>query len=607
MKKITEVFCAILLFSSYLKLISLSGAASIFMIHRWSMLRPLSIVFVNDFVDCLVVALIGLTTSILVTYRHRTPASFLSIILSLLSVIFSVSALYLYSISLSLLVGLLTLTYACLLKKAIALAPILRWLLLLLVIVEVLGFSGWLLYLANGGINPYTDPIPLQGLEAKTIHSLSPLTPVLETIFMLSIFLIIIVKPLKPIEGSRPAEQLERVKTFLENVARRMDQRGGRHDPWSLILLSSSFILPVLAVFLVYSPIVNPSSMTVSVDIVYYVNWVSRLSQVIDYPGNGLEILYSVLRGDRPLTLLIIYSISTLFGLDFKTTSIYLPVILSPLLTLSTYYLASKLFKDRLYSSLTCFLTATGPFTTASLYGGFLANWLALSLAYLSLAVMIRSIERNSIGLLAASIFLSVLSHLAHPAPWNFLIAATTLAAMLLAARKHIDRRMLKLTATFIIINILYDLVKTRFLGFSGATTVAQSIMSRQLSVNNLVNFWPINVFMTYFYVGGALNFPPTYFFAVIGMILLSLVKRFKLDVVKMWVVAGLPLYLLGPDFVQARTLQNIPIDFFASAGFLVALNYLSARDKPSVVLFMIFIYLLYINDLLRFTVNLPF
>jgi hypothetical protein len=282
-------------------------------------------------------------------------------------------------------------------------------------------------------------------------------------------------------------------------------------------------------------------------------------------------------------------------------------VILSPLLILSIYYLASKLFKDRLYSSLTCFLTATGPFTTASLYGGFLANWLGLSLAYLSLAILIKSTEQNSVRLLTASIFLSILSHLAHPVPWNFLILATILTAVLLAFRRHSDGRILKLAATFIIANILYDLLKTRVLGFAGATVVAQSIISTELSINNLVNFWPINVFMTYFHVGGAFNFPPTYFLALIGMVLFSLVKSLKLDILKMWVVAGLPLYLLGPDYVQARTLQNIPVDFFASAGFLVISNYLSSRDRFSPIFFIVFIYVLYLNNLLRFTVNLPF
>ena len=604
MKKIIEVLCPILILSSYVKFISSIGAASIFMIRRWSMLKPLSIVLVNEFMDCLTVAFIAFILSILVAYKYRTFPSFLFIFLSILSIASSILALYQYSMSLSLILGFLILIYMTLVKREITLALIFRWLLVLLIILEVLGFSGWLLYLLHDGVNPYTEPIPLQDLEAKIVYSLSPLTPVLMTIFMLSTFLIIIVKPLKPIEESRPAEQLGRVKAFLEDMAKKMNENTDRYYPWNMILLSSSLILPVFAVFLLYSPIVNPSNMTVSVDIVYYVNY---LNQVRDSSENSLEILSNMLSRDRPLTLLIIYSISILSSLDFKTVSIYLPIILSPLLIFSIYSLASKLFKDRFYSSLTCFLTATGPFTTASLYGGFLANWLGLSLAYLSLAILIKSTEQNSVRLLTASILLSILSHLAHPVPWNFLILATILAAALLAFRRHNDRRILKLIATFIIVNILYDFLKTRVLSFSGATVVAQSIISTELSINNMVNFWPINVFMTYFHVGGAFNFPPTYFSALIGMILFSLVKQFKLDILKMWVVAGLPLYLLGPDYVQARTLQNIPVDLFASAGFLVISDYLSARDKFSPIFFIVFIYLLYLNNLLRFTVNLPF
>jgi hypothetical protein len=144
-------------------------------------------------------------------------------------------------------------------------------------------------------------------------------------------------------------------------------------------------------------------------------------------------------------------------------------------------------------------------------------------------------------------------------------------------------------------------------LKFTGATVVAESIVSTELSFANLVNFWPINVFMAYFHVGGAFNFPPTYIFALLGMAVFSIARFLKFDILRMWVLAGLPLYLLGPDYVQARTLQNIPIDIFASGGLVMVLEYLSLKDKILSALLLIFIYLLYLNNLLRFIVNLPF
>ncbi len=604
MKRFIEVLCSVLLFSSYLKFLSLSGAASVFMIRRWSMLRPLNIVFINDFVDCLVLAFIALTASILIAYSYRTLPSILFIILSTLSVSSSIFTLYFYSAFLSLLTGFLTVIYVTLIKRDVKFISIFRSILTMLIIIEALSMLGWILYLIHGGINPYTEPVPLQDLEAKIVFSISSLTPVLATLFMFSTVLFIIVKPLTPLEGSKPAELLEKLKVFLRDLVKEMDQYVGRFNLSSTILLSSAFILPVAAIFLLYTPIVNPSNMTISVDIAYYVNY---LNQLDESSRSGLEILYNLLSRDRPLTLLIIYSLSHMSGIDFKTVSTYLPVILSPLLMFSIFYLSSTLFKNKMYPSLTCYLSATGPFTTASLYGGFLANWLGLSLTYLSLTLLIKSIEKDSVILLAASILLSILSHLAHPVPWNFLIASIILASILIAADKNRDNRILRLIGAFIIVNIMFDILKTRVLGFSGATQVAESIVSTELSLDNLINFWPINVFTIYFHVGGAFNLPPSYFFALLGMILFNFTKSLKLDILKMWVLAGLPLYLLGPDYVQARTLQNIPLDFFISGGILTVSSYLSFKDKISSRFFIASIYLLYLNNLLRFIVNLPF
>jgi len=221
--------------------------------------------------------------------------------------------------------------------------------------------------------------------------------------------------------------------------------------------------------------------------------------------------------------------------------------------------------------------------------------------------MLLKSVESYSVKALLLSVLLSILSHLAHPVPWNFLMAAVVLTALVSVARRNSVRGVLKLLVIFIVVNLLYDFVKTRVLKFSGATAVAESIVSTELSFDNLVNFWPINVFMVYFHVGGAFNFPPTYVFALLGMIVFSVIRFLKFDIMRMWVLAGLPLYLLGPDFVQARTLQNIPIDVFASGGLAIVLEYLSLKDRLLPSLLLVFIYLLYLNNLLRFVVNLPF
>ncbi len=604
MKKILEVLLPILMVFSYLKVLSFSGVTSIFMIRRWSMAKPLSIVFINDFIDCLAIAFIALTISLLLAYKHRKYPYFLLILVSALSMVFLAFSLYFYSALISLLVGLFSIIYAVFLKKEVDLLSLARYLFSLLLLIEVAGVAGWVLHLFYGGTNPYREPIPLQDFETKIIHSFSPLTPVLATLFMLSALLLIIVKPLKPIEGSRPAKLLDGFKTFIRDMISNLSKHSEKHDAWSKVFLFSALIIPILATFLLYTPIINPSNMTVGVDILYYVDF---LRNAQESSQNDLEFLNRVFSSDRSLTFLMIYSISRIFAMDFKIVSIYLPAILSPFFIFSLYYLTLNLFKNKLYSSLACFLTATGSFTAANFYGGFLANWLGLSLAYLSLAMMIKSIEQYSMRPLLLSILLSILSHLAHPVPWNFLIAAVILIALFAATQKSNERRILKFLTIFIAVNLLYDFIKTRVLKFTGATLVAESVVSTELSLDNLVNFWSTNVFMIYFHVGGAFNFPPTYIFALLGMVVFSIARLLKFDVLKMWVLAGLPLYLFGPDYVQARTLQNIPIDIFASGGLAIILEYLSLKDKILLVLLLIFIYLLYLNNLLRFITNLPF
>jgi hypothetical protein len=218
-----------------------------------------------------------------------------------------------------------------------------------------------------------------------------------------------------------------------------------------------------------------------------------------------------------------------------------------------------------------------------------------------------KSLEKGSSKLLSASIILSLLSHLAHPAPWSFLVTSTIILLIVvpLIGRSH-EKNLVRFTGTFTVVNVLFDFIKTRILQFAGASQTAQSIVSTQLQLSNLANFWSINMFTVYHYIGGVYNFPLEYLLAILGAILLSASRSTKLDLLKLWILIGIPLYLLGPDAAQVRTLQNIPVDFFASAGALAIIKYLSSKDKTLPSLFIILIYLLYLNNIFRFAANLP-
>lgn len=605
MKRVIEFVLPLLIVSTYIKAISLSGLASVMLIRRWSMLKPLNIVFLNDYLDTLIISVSTFILTMLLAYTYRSIQTYLLLVLGTLSLILSTLS-YLYpSVVLCLLIALYSVLYTSFIERDVRFTKFLRILFSTILLISLLSFLGWVLYFTHGGVNPYREPLPLQDIEAKLLYSLSTYVPIIVIIFLLMPLLIFILKPLTPIESSKPSEVLKRFSKFLKLVEADLNSLyEKRQGKLSTIFFLLGLLTPPLITISLYSENVNPSNMIVGVDILSYVD---KINSILSKSSSSLEIFVNLMKTDRPLSLLIIYYSSKLLNIPIKVISMYAPCFLAPLLTVTTFFLAGKIFKNRLYASLTSFMVSLGSYTTASLYGGFLANWLGLSLTFTSITILLKALEKRSLKILATSIILSILSHLSHPIPWSFTTMVTVVYGLSLSFKKDKDWDELKLIWMYALINIFFDIIKTRIIGFSGAGLVAQSIISRELSIENLLTFWQINVFMFYFHVGGAFNFPPTYILAILGMILFLQSRSLETNYLKIWIMVGIPLYLLGPDYFQARTLQNTPIDFFASTGAVIVFYYLSRRDKISANLFLLLILITYLNNILRFAANLPF
>lgn len=605
MRKVLEFGLPFLIIFAYMKAVSFSGLASVMLIRRWSMLRPLNIVFINDYVDALLISMATLLLTILSTYKGKTRQAYILILVSMVSLLLSIASYGYISMILSFLIATWITIYLSFIKNDIEFTKMLKVFLIVLVTIGLLSFSGWILYFMNGGVNPYREPTYLQDFETKLIYSLSTYVPILATIFLLSPLLIFILKPLEPVEESRPAKLLEGFKDFLKKVSLNINNLHGIElRLWSIVLFASALLIPFLLTFQLYSKTVNPSGMIIGVDILNYVNTIDNITS---NSSTDTDVFINMMKTDRPLSILLIYFASRFLGVSVKTFSMYAPCLLAPLLALTTFFLAKRIFKNNLYASLVSFMISTGPYTTASLYGGFLANWLGLSLAFTSLAILFKALEERKISILIISMLFSILSHLSHPIPWSFMIAMLTFYGILYLLRKDEAKPSFRPIWMFVLTNAAFDLVKTRVIGFSGASLTAQSIISTELSPENFLNFWQINVFMFYYHVGGAFNLPPVYILALLGMILFLQLKNMKIDCLKSWVIVGLPLYFLGPDYFQARTLQNIPIDFYTAAGTITIFYYLYERDRISANIFLLLVLLTYLNNILRFTANLPF
>jgi hypothetical protein len=83
----------------------------------------------------------------------------------------------------------------------------------------------------------------------------------------------------------------------------------------AILVLLFSIILSVIASIYPYLPTVNPSNISVSVDVIYYKEWVSQLKS---FPSQLNVIIYAfskaALSGDRPIPLLVMYGLDEIFN-----------------------------------------------------------------------------------------------------------------------------------------------------------------------------------------------------------------------------------------------------------------------------------------------------
>ena len=210
-------------------------------------------------------------------------------------------------------------------------------------------------------------------------------------------------------------------------------KKEGKPSHWSVALLLLSISLSVVAALYPYSPAINPRGLNVGVDIQAYV----RAGKIVE--GNPFQA-FNVSGGSRPLIFLAIYGFQGLLGSDVSTAVMFLPVILNPLMVAAAFFLAFEAFGDWRLSSWAAFFTACGYQVTVGMYSYFLTNMLALSLAFLSLGFLFRSLRRGCNVSLASASVLGVL--LVFTYPWTFdQYAAATFLTTIISFYQVVARR----------------------------------------------------------------------------------------------------------------------------------------------------------------------
>src|SRR5207249_4599813 len=155
------------------------------------------------------------------------------------------------------------------------------------------------------------------------------------------------------------------------------------------VLLAIGVVSSCLLAFTPYRPDVNPNALPVGIDAPEYIQWVSQMLQR-PVPDALAYAFSQASRGSRPLSLLFPYAISNLFGVGADVSVKSYPLLLGPLLVLSSFLFVFLGHGDKRLAALAGLMTAFSFQLTVGIWAGYYANWLALAESYLLLGILLR-------------------------------------------------------------------------------------------------------------------------------------------------------------------------------------------------------------------------
>lgn len=602
------ILSALLLFISILEL--LDGWQVVFMVRRVTRLRSLetSLLDLNFEIPLLLCLSVAVLCMTLMYLRRREMLPYL-LILIIISSAMLVNFLILHSAKFAAIIGLLSTMLAMYfliksLETRTVLISFAYSLVSIVIVLQILSLIGWL-YLPFYSSATFPDSWNVfMRLETYLFYALSPIAPV-------AAMLLFLIWPLsylfKTVFGLQRNTSNMSVTTEHSDLKIRMSEK---------VFLALGLSLPVIITLYAYSPNINPESESVSVDVTMYTSWLERASML-----NSLDdILMAFFHSDRGIMLLGMYVTMEIFDIPAKTVVMFAPVVLGPLLVLAVYVFTKTVTESKLTASIASFMTGSGYVTTTFLYGGLMANWLALSLIYFALAALTIALKQNSYKWLGISIIPSIIAIFTHVI-WNLLFF-TTLAyfVLLIFKRFNISEQQRKVALTIVgcfvlsgmLINVVwYHVIVERF--FNSSLTISpiggmrfMVSMTSFITLENLLSFWQQNLFTFQHYFGGLFMIPLSYVLAIIGFLNLLSKEDHTSRISMLWILIASFLYIFGNVTMQARILQNVPIDFFAANG-LLALNRRLLNTNSALSPLILPILLSYLTYAFRAAANLAF
>jgi hypothetical protein len=365
-------------------------------------------------------------------------------------------------------------------------------------------------------------------------------------------------------------------------------------------LLAVSIVTALLLALIPYRPDLNPTMSPVGVDAHFYLDW---LGQMLGRSPAG-AISYAMgeaAQGSRPLLLIPLYLVVSTGVITDSQAVEYLPLLLGPALAIATFLFVREGQKSERMAGIASLFSTLSFNTTVGMWAGFYANWLALTEAYLFLAIMLRFSATPSRSRLLTLIVLSFSLLLTHAYTWVIILSVSTVFIVTLwkDSRKTI---LVKYLALILAANIALDIVKTQTFGGSIAAQDASQSLNES-GISQSLNFWPnINagLFVAY---DGLLGSAIILAISLVAILFLKYRDGFE-RVLALWVaLASIPFPLLS-SLIQTRIIYDLPVPSLETIGLLLLIRPVRGDTIQSSMIILL-IALLGVNYTLRALTNL--
>ena len=428
----------------------------------------------------------------------------------------------------------------------------------------------------------------LQVVTSSTFQILAPLSPLLVLLILYSW----VGRVLTKIVSKRRARYalIQRFR-FLSQISQSLpvswEGTGVPLLQRPLAILSISMASAFLLALLPYRPDINPAGIPVGTDTPEYIQWVNQMLQKPVPQALGYAFSQAS-NGSRPLSLIFPYIMSALLGVSGDVSVKFYPLLLAPLLVISSFLFVLLGFGDKRTAGLVAMMTTFSFQFTVGMWAGYYSNWLALAESYLFLGIILRFSYSGSKVTFLGIVFSSLSLLFTHPWTWDLMILLAAIFMVERSLRTH-DLRLMKTIILVAIISLAVDILRSFVL-----STVAGSGSGLEFAVSSAgfaqsLMLWPDVVATFVQYYNGLLADA-----VILGLSLMTVWRTWDSNapfsrLLIWWVaLASLPFPFLTSIW-QSRIVYLLPTPVLASAG-VIGIGKLGCGNTQKILIILLLV-----------------